>query len=165
MNVVSIIIDSIAIHLWWAAPLLAAWFIVDSAWFKGKVGEWAVNQAFKKHLNPEEYTVLHDVTLPLASGTTQIDHIVLSRYGIHVIETKNYSGWIFGDVKSRTWTQTFHAASFGFKTPYIKISSTLKQSRSCFSYLNLISSPSLSLRAPHNSKLRCLQMSQHPLVA
>lgn len=30
-------------------------------------------------------------------GTSQIDHVIVSNYGIFVIETKNYTGWIFGD--------------------------------------------------------------------
>jgi hypothetical protein len=74
--------------LWWAIPLLIAWFVFDSAWFKGKVGEWAVNRSFDKHLDPDEYKVLHDVTLPFKGGTTQIDHIVLSQFGVFVVETK-----------------------------------------------------------------------------
>ena len=34
--------------------------------------------------------------LPTEKGSTQIDHIVVSLYGIFVIETKNYKGWITG---------------------------------------------------------------------
>lgn len=38
--------------------------------------------------------------------TTEIDLIMLSPMGIYVFESKNYSGWIFGNEKSRYWTQT-----------------------------------------------------------
>jgi hypothetical protein len=103
--------------LWWAIPLLIAWFVFDSAWFKGKVGEWAVNRSFDKHLDPDEYKVLHDVTLPFKGGTTQIDHIVLSQFGVFVVETKKYSGWILGSANNRTWTQTFHRRKFKFQNP------------------------------------------------
>jgi len=40
-------------------------------------------------------------------STTQIDHVVVSRFGIFVIEMKNYNGWIYGDERTKTWTQTF----------------------------------------------------------
>ncbi len=40
-------------------------------------------------------------------GTTEIDLIMLTEKGIFVFESKNYSGWIFGDEKNKNWTQTF----------------------------------------------------------
>ena len=49
----------------------------------------------KLYLDKEKYTLLNDCTLPDEENlTTQIDHILLSPYGIFVIETKNYKGWI-----------------------------------------------------------------------
>jgi len=45
-------------------------------------------------LPKEQYTVLHNITLPTDDGTTQIDHIVVSRFGVFVVETKNMKGWI-----------------------------------------------------------------------
>ena len=39
-------------------------------------------------------------------GTTQLDHIIISPYGIFVIETKNMKGWIFGSEKDAKWTQS-----------------------------------------------------------
>lgn len=38
-------------------------------------------------------------------GTTQVDHILVSRFGVFVIETKDFSGWIFASATDRTWTQ------------------------------------------------------------
>ena len=38
--------------------------------------------------------------------TTEIDVILLTMNGIFVFESKNYSGWIFGNEKASTWTQT-----------------------------------------------------------
>jgi len=38
--------------------------------------------------------------------TTEIDLIMIAHTGIYVIESKNYSGWIFGDEKQRYWMQT-----------------------------------------------------------
>lgn len=40
-------------------------------------------------------------------GTTEIDVVMIHEKGIYVIESKNYSGWIYGDEKNKNWTQTF----------------------------------------------------------
>jgi hypothetical protein len=60
---------------------------------------------------------LNNVTIPFQDGTTQIDHILLSTKGIFVIETKNYSGWIFGDENSKQWTQVLYRTKSSFQNP------------------------------------------------
>ena len=71
--------------------------------YKGKSGEKKVNNVLSKL--PNEYIVLNDVMFRTDSGTTQIDHIVLSPYAIFTIETKNYSGIIYGNESQGEWTQ------------------------------------------------------------
>jgi hypothetical protein len=36
---------------------------------------------------------------------TEIDVVMITTKGIYVFESKNYSGWIFGNDKQKTWTQ------------------------------------------------------------
>ena len=72
---------------------------------KGARGERRVHNALSSVLAEPEYRVLSDLILPTTGGTTQLDHLVLSRYGIFVIETKNMSGWIFGGADQAKWTQ------------------------------------------------------------
>lgn len=64
----------------------------------GKFGETRV--AIRLDLFPKGYITINDVLLPTKRGTTQIDHLVISQYGIFVIETKNYKGWISGHENS-----------------------------------------------------------------
>ncbi|NRA99250.1 MAG: NERD domain-containing protein [Rhodobacteraceae bacterium] len=71
----------------------------------GARGERKVHNTLTSVLDASEYRVLSDLILPISGGTTQLDHLVLSRYGIFVIETKNFSGWIFGDADQKRWTQ------------------------------------------------------------
>lgn len=52
--------------------------------------------------------VINDVIMKTKTGTTQIDHIIVSVYGIFVIETKNHTGVIFGSDNSRYWTQVLY---------------------------------------------------------
>ena len=83
---------------------------------KGKVGEFAVKMQISKYLD-ERYIGLHDLTFEDDNGTTQIDHLLLSPFGIFVIETKNYTGWIFGTERQKTWTQKIYKNSYKFQNP------------------------------------------------
>ncbi len=100
---------------------------------KGARGERSVNSVLARKLPAEEYTVFHDVTLPSSHGPTQIDHIVVSRYGIFVIETKNYTGWIFGDAKSKQWTQVVFREKNQFMNPLRQNYKHTKATESFFS--------------------------------
>ena len=91
------------------------WF--NSPKRKGARGEKLVAGRLRKGL-PEEYLILNDIYLPLPDGTTtQIDHVVVSQYGVFVVETKTYSGWIFGDEKSKEWTQSIYHKKSQFQNP------------------------------------------------
>ncbi len=86
-------------------------------WFVGKMGESEV-QAVLSNLDGKRYTVIHDVLVETEPGhTAQIDHVVFSVYGIFVIETKNYSGQIYGRESEPSWTQKFPRASHRFQNP------------------------------------------------
>ena len=67
--------------------------------------------------NTENHVTLNDLTLPVSSGTTQIDHVLICPSGVFVIETKNMSGWIFGGKKQARWTQTLRRQKFQFQNP------------------------------------------------
>lgn len=92
--------------------------ILASARFKGWFGEKSVSNGLAK-LDPRTYTVFHDLYLPRpdGQGTTQLDHVVVSPFGIFVIETKNYRGWIFGSEKQREWTQQIYKRKERFQNP------------------------------------------------
>lgn len=82
--------------------------VLKSPKMKGKIGESDVRRKLRK-LDSKQYKVLHDLMIRRANGrTSQIDHVVISRYGVFVIETKNYKGWIMGSEKSEYWTQVLY---------------------------------------------------------
>lgn len=84
---------------------------------KGAQGEAMVARGELLTLPPSRYTRLNDVTLRARGGTTQIDHVFVSRFGVFVIETKNMSGRIYGRPDERFWTQYFPSRSFAFPNP------------------------------------------------
>ena len=86
--------------------------------FKGILGETVINVAMWLKLEKDVYHRLNNITLPLTNGgSTQIDHVIVSVYGIFVIETKNYKGWIFGNEKQRQWTQVVMGRKYKFQNP------------------------------------------------
>ena len=87
--------------------------------FKGFLGETVINVAMWLKLEKDVYHRLNGITLPRGNGgSTQIDHIIISVYGIFVIETKNYKGWIYGKETQRQWTQSFpNGSKFKFQNP------------------------------------------------
>ena len=105
---------------WWVIFAFIAIAIIKAfkPFIKGKVGELAVAVQVKLYLKDPQYILLNDCTLPdEQAGTTQIDHILLSPYGIFIIETKNYKGWIFGSERQKMWTQKIFKKSYKFQNP------------------------------------------------
>ena len=80
-------------------------------------GEAFVHKAIVANFRSPQYHLLNNLTIPFQDGTTQIDHVLVSTKGIFVIETKNYSGWIFGDEKSKQWLQVIYRAKNRFQNP------------------------------------------------
>jgi len=102
---------------WYLIPIFIFAVIIKSAWFKGVLGEWQVNLLIKFFLDKNDYHLIKNVTLPTDDGTTQIDHIIVSRYGVFVVETKNMKGWIFGSINQKQWTQQIFKHKSKFQNP------------------------------------------------
>ncbi|MCS3902664.1 hypothetical protein J2T55_000668 [Methylohalomonas lacus] len=110
------IIDEV-LKLWWLAPLVLIVWLFRTSWWKGIIGELGVRVLAWLMLNRKTYHGMHNVTLRTPDGTTQIDHIFISSFGIFVLETKNMQGWIFGSANQRQWTQKIYKQSFRFQNP------------------------------------------------
>lgn len=103
--------------LWWIIPFLLVVAIFKTPWLKGILGEAFVTFVAWLRLPKDKYYRFHNVMLPTPDGTTQIDHIFISRFGIFVVETKNMKGWIFGSENQAQWTQRIFRKSFKFQNP------------------------------------------------
>ena len=95
---------------------LVIWYM-GTPGFKGWIGERWVNKGLQKFLPEQDYMIVANLTLPAQDGTTQIDHVVVSRFGIFVIETKNMKGWIFGKASQAKWTQQIYRGKNRFQNP------------------------------------------------
>ncbi|WP_404450625.1 NERD domain-containing protein [Virgibacillus necropolis] len=71
---------------------------------KGEIGEYKIDIQLSQL--PKEHKYLSDLLIKnqrSISGYSQIDHLVITPYGIFVIETKNYQGTIYGGKNRKMW--------------------------------------------------------------
>ncbi|MCG7542626.1 NERD domain-containing protein [Pseudoalteromonas sp. MM17-2] len=115
MDILALLAGGLA-RVWYFVPLIMILCVFKSPWFKGLAGEFVINRLLSQ-LPSSDYTLVKDVTLPTESGTTQIDHLVISVYGLFVVETKNMKGWIFGSKTQKQWTQKIYRHSTRFQNP------------------------------------------------
>ncbi len=112
--------------LTWFIPAALLIGLLKSPWAKGQIGELLVRLFAHWQLDKQIYRRLHNVTLNTPDGTTQIDHVFLSPYGIFVLETKNMTGWIFGSEKQAQWTPKLYKPPSNSRTRYGRTTSTSK---------------------------------------
>lgn len=114
---ISLIISQVFHAFWYLIPLIVIGGIIKSPWFKGMIGEFIINLSVKLLLDKNKYHLIKNVLLPTEDGTTQIDHIIVSVYGVFVVETKNMKGWIFGSQNQPYWTQKIYKHTNKFQNP------------------------------------------------
>lgn len=86
----------------------------------GEVGENVVAQKLS-WLPRNQYYVINDLIFTKNNGnTTQIDHVVVSPYGIFVIETKNIYGYIHGSDNSKLWRSCWRNRDLAFDNPILQ---------------------------------------------
>lgn len=108
------------VFLFFAIAIIALLFIIGSFIpsqneSRGKRGEKIVFSILKEL--PDDYYIWNDIILQRNGYSVQIDHLVISPYGIFVIETKNMSGWIYGNDDCEKWTKTNWGRKYRFHNP------------------------------------------------
>jgi len=63
------------------------------------------------------YHHFRKIILPTSRGSSEIDHLIVSPFGLFVIENKKRSGWIFGDENNRYWTAVHFRRKYQFQNP------------------------------------------------
>ncbi len=123
--------------------LLVAVFIVRlySAKVKGWMGEKAV-AAILSSLDDLQYKVINNLVLDVYGKTVQIDHLIISDFGIFVIETKNYQGWILGGEHAEYWQQVIFNNKSKFYNPIRQNYGHVQALKKCLpAYPNLLFIP------------------------
>lgn len=114
-------------------------YVITHGFENGAYGEYLTKYLVDNNLTWYKKT-LNNVYLPYKGKTSEIDIILITEKGIYVIESKNYSGWIFGSVEQNYWTQSLNQyTKYRFYNPIIQnrthitaLSEYLKINRSFF---------------------------------
>ena len=72
----------------------------------GQYGEYLTEYALGKDNLPGYRKMIHNVYVPYKGRTTEIDIVMVHERGIFILESKNYSGWVFGSAEQQKWTQS-----------------------------------------------------------
>lgn len=105
------------LHLTWIVPLVLLIVFFTSPRFRGDIAESRVRRILAQGLDKRHYTILNNVTVPLGGGTIDIDHLVVSKFGIFVIDSVQAAGWISGTEVQDRWKQSSLGRSHRFDNP------------------------------------------------
>lgn len=94
---------------------LVVYLKFNQAKIRGRIGEARVSSILKSL--PNSYYSFNNIYLRKGDTSVQIDHIIISVYGVFVIETKNYTGWIYGSDKSDNWIKNMYGNKYYFQNP------------------------------------------------
>ena len=102
--------------------------------FKGWLGEKKSAARLWLSLDSKTYKRFHNLIIPASNGTAQIDHLLVSPFGLFIVETKNKTGWIFGSENQAKWTQSVYGKNFSFQNP---LRQTFRQKKSLAEFLGV----------------------------
>ncbi len=105
------------LHFLWLIPLILLLAYLGSPRFKGNMGQARVGRMLPTLLERNRYTVMNKVIIPSNGGTVEIDHVVISKFGIFVIKSVFVRGWISGAEFQNRWKQHRFGRTTLFQNP------------------------------------------------
>lgn len=121
---------------------------------KGKYGEYLIYKQLRNFETNSVAKFLFNVYIPKENGeTTEIDVLMICPKGIFVFESKNYSGWIFGNENQRYWTQVLPTGRGRSKKE--KFYNPIMQNRGHLKHLKLLVGEDIPMRSIIAFSERC----------
>lgn len=100
--------------------------ILNQPIVKGTIGELVAKNMLNK-LDKSDYTRHNNLQVLRKDGTTsKVDQVIVSKYGIFVIEKKNYKGMIFGNETGTEWIQLLYMKKLKISNPITENKSQIK---------------------------------------
>lgn len=104
-------------HLFWVVPLGLLIAYVGSPRFRGTMGEDRVHRLLTTMLPRTQYTVFRGIVIPSGGGTRRIPHLVVSQFGVFVIQPVHRPGRITGARSQNLWSQRTWGRVHRFDNP------------------------------------------------
>lgn len=102
---------------------------------KGWLGEIKTQLSQKIFLDSKVYSTFTNLIIKDEYGSTQIDHIIVSKYGIFVVETKEWGDcWVYGDERAKNWTLNYFGNKKTIQNP---LNQNYRHTTSLSKYLNI----------------------------
>lgn len=96
---------------------------------KGEMGEYLVASRLRE-TRSEAKKIINNIVIKTSDGrTSQIDHILINEFGIFVVETKNYSGNVYGGLTHQNWLQYVGNRKESFYNPVMQNETHIKRLR------------------------------------
>jgi len=105
--------------LWWLFPVPVILAILTTPWFKAKTFRLLSPIFYRRILPPQIYHVLSHVELNGAFGRLRAPQILVSRYGVFVVQTLNQGGELKGDIAADDWRARRWRKVYDFRNPMI----------------------------------------------
>ncbi len=118
------------IFLYWLIRGVLGAFGPSLEVLRGREGERRVHETLTRCLDRKIYHMISDVTLPTENGTAQIDHVVVSPFGVFVIETKTIAGLVIGGHHDATWRVFFRKREYPMRNPCLQQKTHIKALKS-----------------------------------
>lgn len=117
---------------------------ISSKKYIGRYGEYTIYKQLKRFEN-DGAKFLFNVYIPKqGGGTSEIDVLMICKECIFVFESKNFSGWIFGDEKSKNWVQTLPTGNKSQKEYFFN---PIMQNRSHIKHLQAVLKQQIPLKS------------------
>jgi hypothetical protein len=78
---------------------------------------WSFLRDGPLRLRGPDYHHFRKIIIPTSRGSTEIDHLIVSKFGIFVVEIKDRSGWIFANDADAHWTAVHFKKKYRFQNP------------------------------------------------
>jgi hypothetical protein len=96
----------VVLHGLWIVPLALLIAYLSSPRFRGDIAETRVRRILAAGLDKARYTIFNDLEIPAGGGTIHIDHLVVSKFGVFVVESQYARGWVSGGEFQERWKQS-----------------------------------------------------------
>ena len=106
-----------ALWLGLIVAVVAAMAVLSSRWRQGRHAARRIGRLAAKHLDSGVYHLVHDAAFETPEGTVRIDLVVLSPFGVFVVQAMEERGEISGKTFDPDWTHTSGGKTATFPNP------------------------------------------------
>lgn len=102
------------------------------------------NATLLAKLDPVKYKVINSLVVNIDGEELEMDHVVVSNYGVFLIEARHYQGFVLGEEDDEAWTQLLYSRREKIENPLLtnqkhiqKLNSLLPEYQGIINYISI----------------------------